>query len=86
MQMNRAPSCERGESSVGGLIDGEHQGLVPPVNKGEMPAFDLLHRPELHHPLVSRLEPSDGRRPNDLQPFPFLFRERAEDGIIRWRE
>ena len=39
-----------------------------------MLALDLLHRPEPHHPLVSCLEPSDGRRANDLQPFPFLFR------------
>lgn len=57
---------QRGKLFECRLINGEHQGLVLPMNEGEMPAVDLLHSTELHHPLVSCLEPSEGRRPNDL--------------------
>ena len=73
-----------GKSSVGGLIDGEHEDFVLPMNQREMPALDLLHHPESHHPLVSLLEASEGRRPNDLYPFSFLFRKISEHGIT-WR-
>jgi len=64
--MKRAPSCERRESFVGRLINGEHQEFVVTGNESEMLALDLLYRPESHRPLVSCLEPSDGRRTNDL--------------------
>ena len=48
-----------------------------------MPAFDLLHCTEPDHPLVSCLEPSDGRRTNNLYPLSFLFCKGAEHGITR---
>ena len=81
--MKRAPSCERLKSFVSGFINGKHQGLVLPMNEGEMSAIDLLHCPELHHPLVSCLEPSDGRGLNDLYPLSFLFRKMPKHGITR---
>jgi hypothetical protein len=71
--MKRAPSCERCESSVGGLIEGEHQGLIVTGNEGEMFSLDHLHRTELHLSLVSCLEPSDRGHANVLQPLPFLL-------------
>ena len=48
-----------------------------------MLALDLLQRPELHHPLVSCLEPSNSRCAYDLYPFSFLFRKMSEYGITR---
>jgi hypothetical protein len=86
--MKRAPSCERLKSFVRGFINGKHQSLVLPMDQRERPAVDLVHRTELHHPLVSRLEPSDGRRPNDLYPLSFPFRKLVEHGVTRrgeWR-
>ena len=75
---------QRGELFECRLIDGEYQGLIPPVQERNIPVFSFLHSPELHHPLVSCLEASEGRRPNDLYPLSFLFRKVAEDGIT-WR-
>ena len=84
--MKRAPSCERLKPFVRGFINGKHQSLVLPMDQREMPAFDLVHGTELHHPFVSCLEPSDGRGANDLQPCSFLFGKVAEDGITRYGE
>ena len=81
--MKRASSRERFESSVGCLINGQNQRVPLPVKEGEIFSLDLLHRTKLHHPLVSCLEPSDGRGPNNLYPFPFLFRKISEIVIIR---
>ncbi len=64
--MKRAPSCERRESFVGRLINGEHQEFVLSMDQREILAFDLLHRTESNYPLVSCLEASYGRGPNDL--------------------
>ena len=74
---------QRGELFECRLINGEHQEFVLSVDQRERPALDLLHRPELHHPLVSCLEPSDGRGLNDLYPLSFLFRKMPKHGITR---
>ena len=74
---------QRGELFECRLIDGEYQGLIPPVQERNIPVFSFLHSPELHHPLVSCLEPSDGRGLNDLYPLSFLFRKMPKHGITR---
>jgi len=74
---------QRGQLFEGRLINGAHQDLILPVDKGEMPTVDCLHRPELHHPLVSCLEPSEGWRAKDLEPCSFPFRKILEIGITR---
>ena len=81
--MKRAPSCDRCELSVGDLIDGEHQRLIVTVNERNRPVLSFLNRTELHHPLVSFLEASEGRGPNDLYPLSFLFRKGAEHSLTR---